>query len=194
MSRIPLVMFIIFSGLSMNLVLQCALGIVSASSSKVLSKKAALIQLGIIFIGIILLWVIFSKIIFIIFSGIFAYVLLFPISSIVYKCLEFLTFRYLIKKETDDILPIDFSGGITATALFISLNIAGSFIEAAALSFGFTAGILLAFLILGEIRLRAALEAVPRFLRGKPLTVISMGLLSLIFSGVSLLLFRMIEG
>ena len=210
MNAIPLVLFMVFSGLSMNLMLQFALGINTAASSKELIRKPALIQLGIIFIAVILLWVIFAKIIASIISGIFIYVLLFPISSMVYEGLEFLTFRYVLKKDREPAaepakqrfvgarpvggLGISFSGGITAAALFISLNIADSFIEAAALSFGFSSGILLAYLILGEIRLRSGLEAVPRFLRGKPLTLITMGLLSLIFSGVSLLLFRMLGG
>ena len=194
MNNVPLVLFMVFSGLSMNLMLQCALGIDTISSSKEYSKKEILIQSGIIFAAIIVLWVIFAKIISSIISGIFIYVLLFPISSMVYDGLEYFTFKYLLKKDRESKSPISFSGGITAAALFISLNISGSFIETMALSFGFTVGILLVFLILCEIRLRSTLEAVPRYLKGKPLTLISMGLLSLIFSGVSLLFFTMIGG
>jgi len=61
------------------------------------------------------------------------------------------------------------------------------------MAFGFTAGIFLVYLIIIEIRRRAALEAVPFFLRGKPLVLIAMGLLSLVFSAASLLFFRMIS-
>ncbi|MDR2952808.1 MAG: hypothetical protein LBU82_06170 [Treponema sp.] len=194
MKVLPLVLFMIFSGLSMNLMLQCGLGLSNAASAKKKSKQLVLIQAGIIFTAVILLWVIFAKIISSIVSGIYIFVLLFPASSLLYDSLESLTFRWLLKREMENEFPVSFSSGITAAAAFISLTAARGFIEAVALSFGFASGVLLAFLILGEIRLRASLEAVPRFLRGKPLTLISMGLLSLVFFRVSLLLFSMIGG
>jgi electron transport complex protein RnfA len=174
--------------------LQFGLGVSNTASSKKMSTELALIQTGIIFASVILLWVVFAKIISSGLSGIYVYVLLFPASSLVYDGLEFLTFRCLLKREKEGESPVSFSGGITAVAAFLSLTAATGFIEAAALSFGFASGVLLAFFILGEIRQRASLEAVPRFLRGKPLTLISMGLLSIVFSRVSLLLFSMIGG
>jgi electron transport complex protein RnfA len=194
MNTLPLVTFVIFSSLSANLMLQFGLGVSNAVSSRKTGKELVLIQTGIIFTAVILLWVIFAKVVSLVISGIYVYVMLFPSSSLVYDGLESLTFRCLLKKEKDGEFPVSFSGGITAVAAFISLTVANSFIEAVALSFGFASGVLLAFLILGEIRQRASLEAVPRFLRGKPLTLISMGLLSLVFSRVSLLLFSMIGG
>jgi electron transport complex protein RnfA len=194
MNSLPLVTFVIFSSLSANLMLQFGLGVSNAASSKKASKELALIQTGIIFTAVVLLWVVFAKVISSGFSGIYAYVLLFPASSLVYDGLESLTFRCLLKKEKEGESPVSFSGGITAVAVFLSLTAANDFVEAVALSFGFASGVLLAFLILGEIRHRASMEAVPRFLRGKPLTLISMGLLSLVFSRVSLLLFSMIGG
>jgi electron transport complex protein RnfA len=173
----------------MNPVLQCALGINTDPGNP--GRKSTLVKLGTIFIAVILLWVIFFVLSSIV-SGIFIYVLLFPVSYMVYNGLEFLVFRYVLKEDSGDGCSVRFPGGITATALFICLNVANNFIEAAALSFGFASGILLVFLVLFEIRRRAELEEVPRFLRGKPLILISMGMLSLVFSTVSLLLFRMI--
>jgi len=192
MNNIPLLLLIIFSAFTMNLVLQCALGIKGAAEAVNHIRITTLIKLGIIFLCVILLWVVFSKIISLIIPGLFVYVLLFPVSSLVYDGFDFLIFRYLLKEKFANDNSITFPGGITAAAVFICLIIADSFIEAAALSFGFSAGILLVFLIVGEIRRRASLEAVPYFLRGKPLVLISMGMLSLIFSTASLLLFRMI--
>jgi electron transport complex protein RnfA len=200
-------MLIIFSVFNMNLMLQCALGLNGAVSSKNHDKILALIKLSVIFISIILLWFLLSRIIFLTVSWIFIYVLLFPVSYIVYDGLEFLLFRYIIKKENDeyffgkssnekcsiDECFISFPGGITAVAVFICLNIANGILEVLILSFGFSAGILLVSLIIIEIRKRAALEEVPRFLRGKPLVLISMGMLSLVFSVGSLLLLRMIN-
>ena len=190
MNDIPLIFFVIFSAFTVNLVLQCAIGINAGPGNT--DKKLTLIKLGIIFIAVLILWSVFSGIISSVISGIFIYVLLFPVGFMVYNGLEYLIFRYLLKQNPENTRSVTFPGGITVMALFICINIANDFLEAAALAFGFAAGILLVYLILGEIRRRAALEAVPRFLRGKPLILISMGMLSLIFSTASLLLFRMI--
>ena len=190
MSEIPFVFLVIFSAFTMNLTLQCALGINAEAGNS--GRLTTLIKLGIIFIAVIILWSVFSRLLSSIISGIFIYVLLFPVSSMVYDGLEFLVFHYIFKRNPQDECSVSFPGGITAAALFICVNIANSFMEAVSLSFGFAAGTMLVFLILGEISRRAVLESVPRFLRGKPLVLISMGMLSLIFSTASLLLFRMI--
>lgn len=194
MTSINAIVLMIFSGLSVNLILQCALGVREISRVKENNKYSVYIKIGIIFFEIIFLWIVFSKIISLINSGIYIYILLFPVCSIVYDGFEYIIFRHIIKKEVNDGNFAGFYGGIAAAALFITLNTANNFLNAVSLSFGFTAGILLAFIILGEIHKRAALEAVPKFLRGNPLTLISMGLLSLIFSGASLLMFRMFGG
>jgi len=190
MNEIPFVFLVIFSAFTMNLTLQCALGVNAEPENS--GRVSTLIKLGIIFIAVIVLWGVFSGIISSIVSGIFIYVLLFPVSSMTYDGLEFLVFHYILKRNPKDECSVSFPQGITAAALFICMNIANSFIEAASLSFGFAAGTMLVYLILGEICRRAGMEAVPRFLRGKPLILISMGMLSLIFSTASLLLFRMI--
>jgi electron transport complex protein RnfA len=192
MNDLPLIFFVIFSAFTINLTLQCALGIKGVCEAKNPASISIIIKLGIIFFTVIVLWFFFSKIIHQVISGTFVYVLLFPVSSMVYDGLEFLIFHYILKKEPDKESAVTFPGCITAAAVFICVNIADSFVQAVSLSFGFSAGILLVFLIIGEIRQRAALEKVPQFLRGKPLVLISMGMLSLIFSAVSLLLFRMI--
>ena len=192
MNNIPLILLIIFSAFTMNLVLQCALGIKGVAHSKNTSRVSSLIKTGIIFASILLLWVFFSKIVASVIYGTFIYVLLFPISFVVYDGLEYLIFNQALKKDTENEYTISFSGGLTAASSFICINIANNFTEAFALAFGFACGTYLVFIILGEIRRRAALEAVPQFLRGKPLVLISMGMLSLVFSTVSILLFRMI--
>jgi electron transport complex protein RnfA len=82
--------------------------------------------------------------------------------------------------------------GLALASLFISLRLALSPAEALALTLGFSLGTLLAAIILREINRRSSLEAVPKSLRGAPLTLISMGLLSLIFSSVSAILLRVL--
>jgi len=191
MRGMQLLLLLICSGFSMNLVLQCGLGIKGAAESKNPPGLTALIRTGIIFFSVILLWFFFSRIVYSIIPSVFIYVLLFPVSSVVYEALEYFFYRYLYKEKTEAESFVSFPGGITAVCVFICINLAGGFLEAAVLSFGFTAGILLVYLILWEVRKRAALETVPRFLRGKPLVLITMGMLSLVFSLVSILLFRM---
>jgi len=191
MRGMQLVLLLICSGFSMNLVLQCGLGIKNAAESKAPLGISSLIKTGIIFFSIVFLWVFFSRIVSSIIPGIFIYVLLFPVSSIFYDAIEYLVFRYLYKKESKDECFVSFPGGITAVSVFICINMAINFFEAVVLSFGFTAGIILVYVIVREVRRRAALEVVPRFLRGKPLVLITMGMLSLVFSIVSILLFRM---
>ena len=186
-------LLLIFSGFTMNIVLQCALGIKGVAESKIPVNRLTLIKSSLIFFSIIILWFLFSRVISSFISGIFIYVLLFPVSAIVYDSLEHFVFTFLLKKDIQDESIINFPGGITSAAVFISINIAGSFLETVVLAFGFTSGIFLVNLIIREIRKRAALEAVPVFMRGKPLVLAAMGLLSLIFTTASLLIFRMID-
>jgi len=192
MMETQLVFLFIFSGFSINLILQCGLGIKGAAESRNPLGASTLVKIGIIFLSIIFLWLFFSKLVYSIIQGVFIYVLLFPVSSIVYDALEYLIFRYLFKKDPKSESFVSFPGGITAVCVFICVNIAGSFLEALVLSFGFTAGMLLVYLVIMEVRRRASLEAVPSFLRGKPLVLITIGLLSLVMSFISILLFRMV--
>jgi len=191
MRGMQLLLLLICSGFSMNIVLQCGLGIKGAAESENPSGLSTLLRTGMIFISVIILWLFFSRIVYSIIPSIFIYVLLFPVSSVVYDALEYFIFQYLYKKDPNSEYIVSFPGGITAVCVFICINLADNFLEAAVLSFGFTAGIFLVYLIIREVRKRADLEAVPRFLRGKPLVLITMGMLSLVFSLVSILLFRM---
>jgi electron transport complex protein RnfA len=193
MINTPLLQLLIYSGFTMNIVLQCGLGIKGIVESKSYLNKSSFIKLGIIFSSIILLWLFLSKFILSITSGIFIYVLLFPVSAVVYDGFEYLIFNHLYKNNKETETFISSPNGITAAAVFICINIANNITEVLILSFGFTSGIFFIFLIIREIRRRAALEAVPVFLRGKPLLLIAMGMLSLIFTAASLLFFRMIN-
>jgi len=192
MNQIPFVVLIILSAFSMNLTLQCALGIRGAAEFRKPGNLLTFLKLVIIFLCVIMLWAFFFKIIHSMFSGMFIYVLIFPVSYIVYEALEYLFFNQLLKERLGNECSVSFPGGITVAAVFICVNIAEDLTQAALLSFGFAAGIYLVLIITGEIRRRAALEAVPLFLRGKPLVLISMGMLSLVFSVSALLVFRMI--
>jgi electron transport complex protein RnfA len=191
MNGIYPLMLIIFSAFTMNMALQCALGL-KGTDIPGNCRKTTLIRLLIIFISVVLLWFLFSKILGSFFSGTLIFVLLFPVSYMVYSGLEYLVFCYFVKKNTEDENFISFPDGITAVATFICINIANGFLEVIVLSFGFMAGILLVIIIIMEIKKRAELEAVPRFMRGTPLILVTMGMLSLIFTTGSLLILGMI--
>jgi len=191
MGNIQYLLLFIYSGFTINIVLHCGLGIRKIVESKYALNKTTFIKLSIIFSSIILIWLFFSEIIFSVFSGTFVYVLLFPISTILYNGLEYFIFTYLYKNESETF--ISFPDGIVAVSVFVCVNIANNLQEAVMLAFGFTFGIFIVNLIIGEIRRKAELEAVPVFLRGKPLVIIAMGMLSLVFTAASLLFFRMIS-
>ncbi|MDR1247765.1 MAG: hypothetical protein LBK63_00535 [Treponema sp.] len=82
--------------------------------------------------------------------------------------------------------------GLALASLFQTLRLALNPAEALALTLGFSLGVLLAAMILREISRRASLEAVPESFRGDPLALISMGLLSLVFSSLSVIFLRIL--
>jgi len=84
------------------------------------------------------------------------------------------------------------NGAMVGAALFITLGLANGFAQAAMLSFCFFAGAALVVLIAGEIRRRSAMEAVPRCLKGGPLVLIAMGLLSLVLTSLSLVFYAVL--
>jgi electron transport complex protein RnfA len=192
--QVNLAVLAVFSSLSLNLILQCGLGMKRIAVTRKGEAGNAFLQTGIVFVSVLLLWLVFSYILSPLFPVFFDYVLLFPMSALVYSGVEFLFYRGILKKKSPKPPGLVFCDGLTAAALFLTHHLASNFSEAAVLAFGFAFGVLLSLLILGEIRRRSEMEAVPRFLRGSPLMLISMGLLSLIFSGAALILFRAIGG
>jgi electron transport complex protein RnfA len=105
-----------------------------------------------------------------------------------------LTLRSLIKGAGFE--KALFSGpscnGLALASLFLTLRLALNPAEALALTLGFSLGVLLSAMILREISRRSSLEAVPELFRGAPLSLISMGLLSLVFSSLSAIFLRIL--
>jgi len=196
----------VFSGLSMNLLLRFGIGLPrialeeDARDSGRNSGWAFFVWPGIYFVSSMLLWLFFSILQSVLFLGFLEYLLIFPVSSLFFTVIEYLARRLVLRTGwRGGTFSLDFfyliaggdgsapvhggatlNGALVGAALFIILGLAGSFAEAAMLSFGFSAGSALAVLIVGEIRHRSSLEAVPRCLRGGPLVLITMGLLSLV--------------
>lgn len=188
-----LVFFMVFSGLSMNLILQCGLGVKGIVTSE-LRIVPALQKICVIFVTVLLLWIIISGVVFRFHGELFIYVLLFPICAMSYDGLEYLFYRFVFKKENEKDAYVSFCPGLSTVVLLISLIYADTFPEALVLLLGFAAGIFICALFLGEIRKKAILETVPHYLRGMPLLVISMGLLALVFSSAAVMMFNIYRG
>ena len=206
-----LAMLAVFSSLSMNLMLQFGLGLKElvlaekfSHSTGILNKKKFLTELGVLFFSILFLWIIFSLLRSLLPLGFFEFILLFPVSYLVFYSIVYLL-RYVrmrmyqamaIRGQTalNGIFTDESPAGpiFCGAGLFIALNIAGNFGEALILSLGFIFGIALTTLIVSEIRRRSEMEAVPQFLRGIPLALIALGLLSLVFSSAAIMFFEVL--
>jgi electron transport complex protein RnfA len=217
----------IFSGLSLNLLLQFGLGIrelvdLAGAGSISPAHKRDWGGIGspgwiVLFATTLLLWFFFTYVLIPPASGFLESFLLLPSTLIVSTALNLVfayffpggkitlnpgvrlrrpsfAFRRLI--ESADLSGGLFSGssgnGLALASLFMTLRLAISPAEALALTLGFSLGALLAAMILREINRRSSLEAVPELFRGAPLTLISMGLLSLIFASVSAIFLRVL--
>jgi electron transport complex protein RnfA len=206
-----MIILAVFSGLSLNLLLQMGLGIRDIGSRPERIVGNTLIQWGILFFSVLLLWLFFAYILSPLALGYAEYFLLFPLITAAGKGLEALSRRFpppdvrqraaWIPWPAMEDLPVSklfpavtAYDGLTMAALILTLRLAGSFAEAAVLSLGFSLGGAAVVLILRDIYRRSFLERLPRALRGRPLLFISMGLMSLIFSSVAAVLLRVLEG
>jgi Na+-translocating ferredoxin:NAD+ oxidoreductase RnfA subunit len=190
------VLLAVFAGLSMNLILQFGLALKGIAFDDTIGREKLLIGSGILFVTILLLWLIFTFARSVLFLGFLEYVLLFPVSALAVFCLEYVTNRFIVRESPplplfgDSLCGGTFSGGALAgAALFIMLNVAGNIVDAIALALGFSGSVALVFVIVAEIRRRSRMETIPHWLRGGPLALIAMGLLSLVGVSGALMLF-----
>jgi len=193
----------VFSGLSLNLLLQFALGIagVAADSGhkKSVRRDLPLIQFCILFVSIIFLWVFFKYLLPAFWRGFSEYFLFYPLSAMVCLGLELFVERILPRVFTNlkgirKIFPaITAYDGLVPASLIIAFIAAEIFTDVLVVAFFFVLGNLTAMLTLNEIARRSSLERVPKFLRGTPLILISMGLLSLISTFAAGIFFKILE-
>jgi electron transport complex protein RnfA len=204
---IPLAALAVFSGLSLNLLLSFALGAAGAVKDTlpkgVTRRQAPFFQLGVLFLSVLFLWVVLTYLIPSAWRGFFEYFLFFPLSAVACMGFELLGERLIPKilpawaAKPESVVRIYSAltayDGLALISLIITFALAGGFAGAAVLALFFALGNLTATLVLNEIRRRAALEWVPRYIRGSPLILISMGLLSLISASAAVICFRMLE-
>jgi len=196
---IPLAFLAVFSGLSLNLLLQFALG-TTGSACDTLPKgetrrKLPYFQLGVLFVSVLFLWIIFTYVFPPSWKDFSVYFLLFPLSALICMGLELLRERFFPKfgpaiKVFSALTAYD---GLAPVSLIITIVLAANFAGALVLVLFFVIGNMAAMLALNEIRRSSTLEWVPRFLRGSPLVIISMGLLSLISVSAAAVCFNILE-
>ncbi|MDR1956395.1 MAG: hypothetical protein LBQ30_06025 [Treponema sp.] len=182
---------LIFSGFSLNLILHFALGLRAIAEGQERSPQVPLFQSGVLFIAVLLLWLAASYGLGFLAFGFLEYALLFPLSVLVCMGLEALCARLFPSGAWQYKLFTAASAydGLVLTALILTLHIARTFLDALILSAGFSLGTLLCIVLLNAIRKRSFLELVPPFMQGRPLMLISLGLLSVLFTALGLILF-----
>jgi electron transport complex protein RnfA len=201
-----IIVLMIFSGLSLNILLQMGLGIRNIGDYHGRIVAYTVTQGGALFLSVLMLWALFSYVFSPLNLGYVEYFLLFPLikaSGAGFEAARRKFFPSLARVAWTPDAAL--AGGeqpslltaydaLTLTAVVLTVRFAGSFAEAAAFSLGFSLGNLMTIVILREINRRSSLERVPNFLRGAPLLFIAMGLLSLIFSSAATILLQVLEG
>ncbi|MDR2403477.1 MAG: hypothetical protein LBD78_05560 [Spirochaetaceae bacterium] len=183
----------IFSGLSLNPLLQFGLGIQNFEAEDQRPVRYTLFQWFLLFVTVLLLWLFFIYILSPLSLGFFEYFLVFPLIVAVRQGFEKAA-KYLVLPGQDrpETSGKSVHDGLAIAAFFLTMRLAGSFAGAVVLSLGFSLGSFAAARILNAIYRRSSIETIPPILRGMPLLFVSMGLLSLISSSVAVILLRVL--
>ncbi|MDR2376773.1 MAG: hypothetical protein LBD96_10095 [Treponema sp.] len=203
---IRLVILGVCASLAMNLLTQFGLGlaILAGGNGKQGKEPVEKAHLSLpAFLGLsaslFLSWAFFAYVLIPLSPGPYWYLLLYPLSATLIKGLE----RLCIKVSGPNSFfprienPVSFCSFPAAWVEFLPLGILVSLhlalhpLEALVLALGFSLGLCLSLGILREIHHRSRFEAVPPFLRGGPLVLISLGLLSLVFASASIIFFNL---
>ena len=190
---IPLAALAIFSGLSLNLILSFALGVTGVTDEARVRKGFPVLQFWIMLVSILFLWVLISVLLPLHWRGFAEYFLFFPFSALTCMGLERISERLIPEFQGKVLNSLTGYDGLVPISLLITLNLAADFPQAFILALFFVFGSMAAMLVLNEIRRKSTLEKVPAFLRGSPLVLISMGLLSLITGTAAVICFRILE-
>jgi electron transport complex protein RnfA len=184
--------FGVMAGLSWNLVLQFGLGMAGAAAPK--KNPLPVLQLSCLFLSAAVLFIVFFSLSALVNLGFFEYLLYYPLSCLSCLGLETALSQLFPMKGRKKIFNcLSSYDGLAVAALFLTRHLAETVAEGLLLSFHFALGVLAGIIILGEIRRRSSIEKVPCFMGGKPLLLISMGLLSLIFTAAAGIFYKILE-
>ncbi len=180
---------IIFTGFSVNLAVQFGLGIKDILSTKQCQWRYPLYKGIVLFFSVIVTCLIFTIVLYPLGLGFLETLLVLPLSilfaSLIEKAVLFLFLRWIRPVQTSVFSAYN---GLVFGASFFALKTAESFWEIIIMAAGFSIGYVLSMAILQEIHKRSFIEAVPVLLRGAPLMLISLGLLSLVCSAAAFFL------
>jgi Na+-transporting NADH:ubiquinone oxidoreductase subunit NqrE len=184
---------VVFSAFCLNLFLCFGIGIRELVSRERSPAFHIYYPWGILFIVTPVLWLFFERLL--IFAGWFpGFLLIYPLSLLSGLGLETAMFRLFPRLgENPGVYRIG-SGynGFSLAALFLTTQLALTFGEALLFSLAFSGGAFITYLIIKEIQKRSFGEAIPRGLRGNPILLVSIGLLSLIFYASALLVLKVL--
>jgi electron transport complex protein RnfA len=178
------------AGLSLNLILQFALGAGLAGQRKAIP----LTQILILFISSFFLWVLYRYVLNFLPWEILGFLLLFPFSALSCMGLEHLEERLFAEKERSRFFSWKTAyEGIVPASTILCVHLSVTAADALFLSFFFAFGCLLAIIIMKEINRRSSLESLPKYFRGIPVALISMGLLSMVFGSIAWICYRFLN-
>jgi electron transport complex protein RnfA len=189
-----MISLVVCAGLSLNLILHFGLGVQGVAEGQEDTPSLPLFEGAAIWGSVMILWCLASYVLSPLSFGFLEYVLLFPLASLFCMGFEYGAPRFFpsLVRSSKRFNPESGYNGLAPTALVLTLHLAGTLFEALILSLSFVLGTLLAILLLRYIRIRSALERVPRNLRGPPLLLIAMGLLSLLFTSLTAIFFTIL--
>jgi electron transport complex protein RnfA len=181
--------FVIFVGFSLNLVLQFGVGVRDIIVTKKNQRKYSLYQCMVLFFSVIFTWLMFTFVLIPLGFAFLETLLLLPFSIFIPLLLEKSILRLFSEsaQSAKSSVLSAYNGLIFASNFFV-LKTAESFLEALTMTVGFCIGYILSMLIVQEIHKMSLIETVPKALRGIPLMLISLGLVSLGFSAAAFFL------
>jgi Na+-translocating ferredoxin:NAD+ oxidoreductase RnfA subunit len=211
----------IFAGFSLNLMLQFAIGLGfglsqslgqgldssqnrtdrdEASASAGIKNKYSVvpyIQIGCLFLGILIFWTAYYFVLKFFSGGFIEYFLIFPLSSLICMGVETavkkVSPQYIDETSFSTYSALSGYSGLAPASFILTSLLAVNLLDGIIMAFFFALGCLLISAIIAEIKRRSFLERVPVYLKGNPLKLISMGLLSIVFAAVADICFKLFE-
>jgi Na+-translocating ferredoxin:NAD+ oxidoreductase RnfA subunit len=174
----------VFSGLSMNLILQLGLGLRTIVSDTKRTLRSEVAQWFFLFIDVIVVWALYAWLLApfgLSFTMIF---LLFPLNAVLLYAAGRIIRRFFRRRKNVRGLfdPLVIYSALATAASYFTLNAADGLTDAVILALGFTLGAIITITLLRPVGKRLQIEKTPTAFAGIPLMLLSVGLFSFITS------------
>jgi len=176
-----LISLALLSGVALNALLQFGLGIRDLTLVPSRQEPGSWLRALAMFGSSLLMWCLVTWIVAPLALGFLELFFLFPAVYLVGRGIERLSGAFRLRLHPSYL-------GLNVIAALLALNLAVRLVDAVIVTFFFSLGHVLVTALLVRIYDRSNNEAVPAFLRGMPLLLISMGLLSLLTSQAAAIL------